>query len=116
MRLKQQTMVEATKSTDSDDKTMVTEFPGVRYFHVHFEHLETQLRLALQTLDTLQAQVARLERQLNAGENQDGDSAAIPTPESATPSGKSSKKRSTAARHYPPETNRPHPMNEASFD
>ncbi|MDD5275179.1 MAG: hypothetical protein PHR16_03740 [Methylovulum sp.] len=41
-------------------------FPAVRYFQIHFEHLESQLDGNQRCLETLKQQVARLEARLDA--------------------------------------------------
>ncbi|NOT13816.1 MAG: hypothetical protein HOP23_18670 [Methylococcaceae bacterium] len=39
-------------------------FPTVRYFQIHFEFLQEQLQLTMQTLEALQVQIQPLEQHL----------------------------------------------------
>jgi len=55
----------ARKPGKSDPALLAeTEFPNVRYFQIHFEFLQEQLRQTQDALHTLQMQMRQLEQRL----------------------------------------------------
>ncbi len=46
---------------NTDGEASKPKFPAVRYFQIHFQHMESQLELTNRSLETLQQQMAELQ-------------------------------------------------------
>lgn len=61
--------MEPTQSTNSIPCQDGAQFPAVRYFQIHFQHMEALLAETLSRMDELQLQVSELQLRLARKEN-----------------------------------------------
>lgn len=85
MNLEQTNAKHPAKAADSHSGEPTQEvFPGVRYFQVHFEHIETLIAELRASLEQVRVELAEVRAMAESGEESQGHGQLVLCPEDAS--------------------------------